>query len=71
MHHSLFLASKIRDIRISTYFGFKLLDKGADPNLVDSYGQTCLFYLAKDNKVDLIVKIIEKQCNVKQVDNFG
>lgn len=49
----------------------KLLDMGADPNGVDSYGASPLFYLAHDSLFEIAEMMIRRGANINHLDYNG
>jgi hypothetical protein len=45
-----------------------MIDLGANINIEDKYGQTCLFYAIREGHYDIVELLIEKGANVNQVD---
>lgn len=46
----------------------KLVDAGADSDLVDNNGQTPLFYAIKNGKLDVVEYLAERGANVNVID---
>lgn len=49
----------------------RLLELGANPNQLDSFKETCLFYAAREGRYEVCKTLIEKGVNVNQVDKDG
>jgi len=45
-----------------------MIEKGANINIEDKYGQNCIFYAIRESRVDVVELLIEKGANINQVD---
>ena len=48
-----------------------LLERGLDLNDADLYGQTPLYYAAKENRINIIHKLIEKKVDLNKKDEIA
>lgn len=44
------------------------MEKGADVNLEDKYGQTCIFYAIREGHYDIVEFLIKHGANVNKID---
>lgn len=67
---ALFLASQMKASQKSLEMAKMLMDKGANVNHSDSYGQTPLFFAAAEGNLELVSLLIEKGAKVNDEDGF-
>lgn len=48
-----------------------LITKGCPINFVDMIGQTCLFYTAREGRLELTTHLIKSGVNINHVDTYG
>jgi hypothetical protein len=48
-----------------------LIEKRCPIDFVDVIGQTCLFYTARDGKLNIMCHLIKKGININHLDSYG